>query len=196
VFKLICITGLCGAGKSVVSDYLVDQKHFQFLRFGQLTLDEVKSRGLPPSESLEREIREDLRAKHGMAAFALLNLPRLDELIKVGNVVGDGLYSFEEYKVLKDHFGSNLIVISVYAPPALRYQRISARVMDKNDTGLRNRSLSVEDAKKRDFGELENLNKGATIAMADYTLLNIKDIDYLVYQLLEVLTKITPEFPN
>jgi dephospho-CoA kinase len=97
MYKLICITGLCGAGKSLVSDYLVNQRHFQFLRFGQITLDEVKKRGLPVTEASQQLVREEIRAKHGMAAYATLNLPRFDELIKTGHVVGDGLYSFEEY---------------------------------------------------------------------------------------------------
>jgi len=125
-----------------------------------------------------------------MAAFAILNLPKLDELIEKGNVVGDGLYSFEEYKVLKEHFGDKMSVIAVYAPPKLRYQRISERVMAVNDKDLRNRPLTIEEAKKRDLAELENLNKGATIAMADYTIVNTKDKDYLLNQLDEIIEDI------
>jgi dephospho-CoA kinase len=184
--KLVCITGLCGAGKSQVSDYLVNNKHFQFLRFGQLTLDEVKKRGLPPSEALEREIREELRRKYGMAAYALLNLPKIKELLKLGNVVGDGLYSFEEYKVLREEFPTALVVVAVYAPPQLRYARISARISGQEDQDIRNRPLSVSDAQKRDIAELENLNKGATIAMADYTLINTGSLQTL-FQDLETL---------
>ncbi len=189
--RIICITGLCGAGKSVVSDFLVNQKQYQFLRFGQITLDEVKRRGLEPNEALEREIREGFRKKYGMAAFAILNLPKLDELIEKGNVVGDGLYSFEEYKVLKEHFGDKMSVIAVYSPPKLRYQRISERVMTADDKDLRNRSLTIEEAKKRDLAELENLNKGATIAMADYTIVNTRDKNYLLNQLNEIIEDIS-----
>lgn len=189
--RIICITGLCGAGKSVVSDFLVNQKQYQFLRFGQITLDEVKRRGLEPNEALEREIREGFRKKYGMAAFAILNLPKLGELIKKGNVVGDGLYSFEEYKVLKEHFGDKMSVIAVYSPPKLRYQRISERVMTADDKDLRNRSLTIEEAKKRDLAELENLNKGATIAMADYTIVNTRDKNYLLNQLNEIIEDIS-----
>lgn len=190
--KVICVTGLCGAGKSVISDYLV-KKNYQFLRFGQITLDEVKRRGLEPSEALEREIREEIRAKHGMAAFAILNLPKFDQLIKNGNVVGDGLYSFEEYKVMKEHFGNNLKVIAVYAPPKLRYDRISSRVMTADDKDLRNRSFTKEEAKARDYAEIEKLNKGGTIAMADYTIINTKDLDYLLRQMDEIIKEIDRE---
>lgn len=189
--KVVCITGLCGAGKSVVSDYLVNDKEYLFLRFGQLTLDEIKKRALEVCEENEKSIREELRSKYGMAAYAILNLPKFDELVKKGNVVGDGLYSFEEYKVMKDHFGDNLVVIAVYAPPKLRYKRISERVMEVGDAAMRNRPLSVESAQKRDLAELENLNKGATIAMADYVLVNTKDKNYLLDQLNEIISEIS-----
>jgi dephospho-CoA kinase len=188
--RIVCISGLCGAGKSVVSDYLVNKKNYQFLRFGQLTLDEVKRRGLEPSEALEREIREEIRAKYGMAAFAILNLPKFDELIKKGNVVGDGLYSFEEYKVMKEHFGDNFKVVAVYAPPKLRYERASNRISDKDDKDMRNHEFTKEEVESRDYAEIEKLNKGGTIAMADYTIVNTKDLNYLFTQLDEIIKEI------
>lgn len=185
--KLVCITGLCGAGKSIVSDYFVNKHEFKLVRFGQLVLDEVIRRGQPPSEALERQIREEFRAKYGMAAMATLNLPKFEELLKFNNVVGDGMYSFEEYKVLKEHFGKDLIVIAVFAPPELRYNRISSRHPGVDDTDLRHRTLSVVDAKYRDIAELEHLNKGATIAMADITLINTQDQAFLYSQLDQLL---------
>jgi len=39
--KLICIAGMPGVGKSVLSDYFVKKGH-KFVRFGQITLDIVK----------------------------------------------------------------------------------------------------------------------------------------------------------
>ena len=183
--KIVCITGLCGAGKSVVSDFFVDNG-FQYVRFGQLTLDEVINRGLEVNEANERMVREDLRAKHGMAAYAILNLPKFDELIQHGDVIADGLYSFEEYKVMKEHFGDRLVVISVYAPPKLRYERLEKRQREVGDINVRNRPLSAEAAKSRDLAEIENLNKGGTIAMADYTIINTKDIIFLENQIKEV----------
>ena len=169
--KIICITGMCGSGKSVIADELV-KKGFQFARFGQITLDMVKEKGLPPTEENEKKIREDLRKQYGMGAFAILNLPKFDQLLKKGNLVADGLYSWSEYKVLKNYYGDRLTVVAVYAPPTLRYERISSRVSGPEDKDLRNRSFTKEDAKKRDYNEIENIEKGGPIAMADYTILN------------------------
>lgn len=190
--KLVCITGLTGSGKSVASDYFV-KKGFQFLRFGQITLDEVKKRELEPIEANERPIREEFRKKYGMAAYAILNLPKFKELLKNGDTLGDGLYSFEEYKVLKTEFGENFITIAVYAPPKLRYKRLTERKIKKNDIDLRNRPATKDEAETRDYSEIENLNKGGTIAMADYTIVNTKDIKYFNKQLKDIYEEITKD---
>lgn len=179
---------MCGAGKSVVSDFFVNS-NFQYVRFGQLTMDELKKRNLEVNEANERMIREDLRKTYGMAAYAILNLPKFDELIKTGNVIADGMYSFEEYKILREHFGENLIVISVYAPPKIRYERLEIRKMD-GDKDVRNRPLTKEESRSRDYAEIENLNKGGPIVMADFTIVNNKDFNYLNQQIKEIYDQI------
>jgi len=187
--KIVCTVGLCGAGKSVVADYFTE-KGYQFIRFGQIVLDEVKKKNLAPNEKNERKIREEIRKKYGMGAMATLNIPKFNNLIKNGNIIGDGLYSFDEYKILKDKFDERLILIAVFAPPKLRYERISKRIMPKSDTNLRNRPFTKEEAKARDFAEIENLDKGGPIAMADYTLINTGNIKQLKKEIGKIFKKI------
>jgi len=183
--KLVCICGMCGSGKSLVADEFV-KAGFAFIRFGQITLDICKEKGVS-GETAEKEIREGLRKEHGPAAFALLNIPKFDQALQNGSVVGDGLYSWSEYKVLKDKYKENMVVIAVWAPPELRYQRISERVSDSSDTKLRNRSFTKEEAKLRDYHEIENIEKGGPIAMADYTLVNIKSKNTLIAETRRVI---------
>lgn len=173
---------MTGSGKSVIADYLV-KRGYSFLRFGQITLDIVKERGLEPTEVNEKKIREDVRKEHGMGAYAILNIPKFDELLKKGNVVGDGLYSWSEYKILREKYGSGLVVLAVYAPPKLRYERLVNRTLLATDTALRNRPATPESAKARDFAEIENIEKGGPIAMSDFTLVNTGTIDELISQL-------------
>ena len=188
--NLICITGMPGAGKTFASDYFVG-KGLQYLRFGQITLDEVKRRGLPPTEENEKPIREEYRKKYGMGAYAILNLPKFKKLLKKGNTIGDGLYSFEEYKILKKEFGNRFITIAIYAPPLIRYDRLSKRKLSKSDKKLRNRPLTYKESKSRDYAEITNLNKGGTIAMADYTIVNTKDLKYFKSELDRIYKEIT-----
>ncbi|KKU04031.1 MAG: Dephospho-CoA kinase-like protein [Candidatus Woesebacteria bacterium GW2011_GWC2_47_16] len=186
---LVCITGLPGSGKSIASDFFV-KKGFQFLRFGQITLEELKRKKLPLNEKNERTIREGFRKKYGMAAYAILNLPKFKKLLKKGDTVGDGLYSFEEYKVLKNKFGKRFLTIAVYSPPEIRYKRLASRKLQKNDREIRFRPLTGKEAAQRDLSEIENLNKGGTIAMADYTIVNTRTLRYFKKQLNEIYKEI------
>ncbi|HPL01751.1 MAG TPA: AAA family ATPase [bacterium] len=195
--KLICLVGMCGAGKSEVADYLMSKRKYGFVRFGQITLDKVKELGKEPSEELERKIREDLRNRYGMAAFAILNIPKFDELLEKGDVIGDGLYSWEEYLVLKEKYGENLIVIATYAPPEMRYKRLENRAKKHGeDNNLRFRSFNQSEAAARDKAEIENLHKAGPIAMADYTILNTKKIIDLQKQINEIFTDIYGQKSN
>lgn len=192
--KLICLVGMCGAGKSEVADYLQSKRKFGFLRLGQLTLDIVKEMGEKPSEALEKKIRQDLRKKHGMAAFARLNIPKFDKLLKNSDVIGDGLYSWEEYLLLKEKYGDRLIVVAVYAPPKLRYLRLEDRAKKHGaDKNLRFRSFTAEEAAARDKAEIENLHKAGPISMADYTLINTGDIKLLHKQIDQIIEEIYGE---
>lgn len=168
---IVAVVGMTGAGKSVVSDRLA-QEGFQFLRFGQITLDEIKRRGLPPTEEHERAIREEFRKQHGMGAFALLNLPKVEELLEKGNAAVDNLMSWSEYKILKEKYGEAFIVVAVEASPETRYARLEARTLHAHDTAIRYRPLTREQAKSRDYAEIEKLEKGGQFAMADYHIIN------------------------
>lgn len=190
--KIIAIVGLCGAGKSEVADYFVNHG-YAYLRFGQITLDEVKRRGLEPKEENERPIREEFRQKHGMAAFAILNMPKIDEYLAQGqNVLADGLYSWSEYKELKKKYDDALIVIAVYASPQTRYARLeNRRTRYADDPKMKYRSFSREQAQARDVAEIENIEKGGPIAMADYTVVNEGTLDELNRSLEQIGKHIT-----
>lgn len=187
--KVVCVAGMAGSGKSVVSDYFVNHQ-FHFIRFGQVVLDELIQRNVKPGEKEQKKIREEFRKKYGMAAMAYLNYPKIKTLLKKQNVVVDGLYSWSEYKYLKSKLATQVIVLAVFSPPNIRYQRLSKRKPDKNDKQLRNHHFNEKEAKKRDFSEIENIEKGGPIAMADFTVLNTKDQTFLSKQLNDIYNQI------
>lgn len=186
--KIIFIVGMAGAGKSLVSDELARQG-FGFVRFGQIVLDKIKEDGLEVNEANEKKIREGLRKEYGMAAMALLNISKFDELLEKSNVVGDGLYSWSEYKVLKEKYGESMHVIAVYASPEMRYERLENRAVE-NDEKQRFRSFTKKEAKDRDYAEIENLEKGGPIAMADFTIINTGTVEDLKQRVKEILSAI------
>lgn len=169
--KLVVLAGMPGAGKSVLADALVE-RGYGFLRFGQITLDKVKELGLEPNEKNQSMVREGFRKEHGMGAYATLNLPKFEELLAKGNVVGDGMRSWAEYEILKEQFGDDLILVAVFAPRDVRYKRMSERkVSTKDDPEQRQHHFSYQEARERDLNELK-VDIATPIAMADYTICN------------------------
>ena len=186
--KIVAIVGMPGAGKTEAAEYLV-KKGFRFVRLGQITLDEVKKRGLEPTEGNERPIREELRKTHGMAAFALLNFQKIDKMLKNGSVVVDGLYSWEEYAAFKEKY-PNIVVLSIYASPKTRYERLEKRKLNKKDVKMKKRRATKEEAASRDKAQLENLHTGPPIAMADFTVVNECSLKELHKNIDEILKKL------
>ena len=99
----------------------------------------------------------------------------------------DGLYSWTEYTTLKDKFGDSLKVIAIYTSHATRYQRLETREHDESDTSHRMRKLTAAEAKNRDYSEIENIEKGGPIAMADYTVSNESSNEELKKQIRNLL---------
>ncbi len=178
--KVVSIVGMAGAGKSEVAR-LFEENGFIRIRFGDVTDEEVRKRGLELNEENERFIRELLRKEYGMSAYARLNLSRINLARKQSDVVIDGLYSWEEYTFLETYYGEDLYVVAVWASPRTRYARLTDRS---------NRRLTLEEAANRDRAEVENIDKGGPIAMADFTIVNESSLKDLRKEVKGVISKL------
>ena len=162
---LLAIVGMPGSGKSVASDFF-RSNGIPVLRFGDQTDIGVKEAGLPLTEENERNYREGIRLELGMAAMAIKIEPRIRQSAKTNNfIVLDGLYSWEEYVYLKKKF-PQIKLLCIYAPSKVRYERLAERKV---------RPLSESEARDRDVAEIEHLNKGGPISIADYLIVNDSD---------------------
>ncbi|MBQ8234880.1 MAG: AAA family ATPase [Bacilli bacterium] len=159
--KLVAIVGMAGSGKSRLCEYF-ENIGYKKVYFGGITMEKLKEANLDITQDNERFMREKLRKEYGMAAYAILSIPKIDEYIKENNVIIDGLYSWDELKILKEKY-PDLIIVAVIVDKKIRYQRLNIRDI---------RPLSNEEATNRDIKELENLSKGGPIAYADYFVMN------------------------
>ena len=178
--KIVALVGMAGAGKSEVAR-IFEQSGYVRIRFGDITDREVERRGLRLNETSERFVREALRTEHGMAAYAKLSIPDIDRALERANVVVDGMYSWEEYLLLKKHYSDNLSIVAVWSSPRKRYFRLSVRDV---------RPLTRKEAEERDKSEIENLNKGGPIAMADFTLKNESTLSNLRRQAQKLIERL------
>lgn len=155
-----------GSGKTEASRFL-ELAGFYRIRFGDITDDHIKKNNLEHNEENEKRIREFLRKKEGNAAYAKLNIERIEKAVQTSHVVIDGMYSWEEYLFLKEKFNEHLIVLGLYAPPAVRHLRLNTRSI---------RPLTQEEAISRDISQIEKLNQAGPIVMADHMIINTKTL--------------------
>jgi dephospho-CoA kinase len=178
--RILAFVGLTGSGKSEAVHY-VTEKGYPKVYFGGVILGAMKDEGIEWTETNEKEFREQIREREGKDFVVKRIIDEIHRLIAAGQhyIVADGLYTWTEYKALKHEFPGELTVVAVVAPKHLRHHRLTLRPV---------RPLTVEEASQRDWAEIENLEKGGPIAIADYFVHNHKDINYLEQQLDAILT--------
>lgn len=178
--RILAFVGLTGSGKSEAVHY-VTEKGYPKVYFGSVILGAMKDEGIEWTETNEKEFREQIREREGKDFVVKRIIDEIHRLIAAGQhyIVADGLYTWTEYKALKHEFPGELTVVAVVAPKHLRHHRLTLRPV---------RPLTVEEASQRDWAEIENLEKGGPIAIADYFVHNHKDINYLEQQLDAILT--------
>ncbi|MFI5460298.1 MAG: AAA family ATPase [Isosphaerales bacterium] len=160
---VIAVVGLPGAGKTEASARFV--KH-QFVRvgFNDLFYEEFDRWGLERDENNEQLVRDGMRKKYGVTVLAERALPIIEQSVQGGkHVLIESLYAWLEYKLLKERLRERFQVLAIYAPPALRYARLTVRP---------ERPYNVELARSRDCAQIESLQQAGPIAMADWTIQN------------------------
>lgn len=178
--KILAFVGLPGAGKSTAVEHFTD-KGFPKVYFGGVVLDAMKEEGVEINAENEKSFREAFREKHGKDVVVNRIIEQIHNLASAGQrrIIADGLYTWTEYKILKQAFPGDLIVAAVVAPRRLRYHRLSQRPV---------RPLTSPEAYDRDTSEIENLEKGGPIAIADHYIINNGSVD-LFNEQLDALTR-------
>ena len=162
--KIIALVGLAGSGKSTATDYL-KQKGYPSVYFGGVVMKALKDENLGITPANEKMMRTKLREDFGKDIIVNKIVEQIQNLIKSGQkrIIADGLYTWTEYKILKKHFPTELKVIALVPPKNLRHKRISSRP---------ERAMTLAEINDRDLNEIEVLEKGGPIAIADYFIVN------------------------
>lgn len=180
--RIIAFVGLPGAGISTAVEYL-KSKHIPSVYFGGIVLDAMQQAGMDDTPENEQAFRESFREQHGKDVVVKQIIPQIHSIASAGqhHIVADGLYTWTEYKLLRHEFPGQIIVVAITAPRLLRHRRLATRS---------HRSLTGAQAEARDWAEIENLEKGGPIAIADYSIPNdtsreqfLARIDHLLRQI-------------
>ena len=162
--KILAVVGMSGSGKSVVVEHMTE-KGYPNVYFGGMVLAELERRGLPRTAENEKFVREDVREKYGKDWVVRQVIEATKRLIEAGQrrIVLDGVYSYTEYKILKEEFPGDITFLAVVLPKKLRYKRVGERL---------ERPFNGQEIRDRDDAEIMNLEKGGPIAAADFYVMN------------------------
>lgn len=180
--KILAILGMSGSGKSSVVDYLTE-RGVPKVHFGNMLYKEMEKRGIEITPETQGEFREMIRNTEGDDWVGRQAVAETKDLISAGQkrIVLDGLYSWAEYKLFKHEFPGLLTSIAIVIPKHLRYERVAHRP---------DRPFNAAEIRDRDLSEIERLQKGGPIAMADYYILNDGSLEDLHSHLKSILTEI------
>ena len=169
--KIIALVGLAGSGKSAAVEYLTE-KGFPKIYFGGVIYKAMDEAGIEKTWDNQQQFREEIRRREGKDFVIKRVIKNIHDLINAGQnkIVLDGLYTWSEYKFLKHEFPGQVVVIAIVTPKYLRYQRMAKRI---------ERPMQPHEVDQRDWSEIENLEKGGPIAIADYFIINDGSLEQL-----------------
>ena len=176
---IVGFVGMPGAGKTEAVNYLT-QKGWPKVYFGGLMYDQMTKAGVEITPESQQVFREQLRARYGKDFLAQLALAEVAHLLESGQrkIVVDGIYSWTEFKAFKHAYHSELNVIAVVAPRHLRHHRLANRP---------ERPFTEDEAMHRDYTEIENIEKGGPVAIADHYIINDSNLDDLHQKIDDIL---------
>lgn len=168
--KIVAFVGLTGSGKSSAVEYLTS-KGYPKVYFGGVIYQAMEEAGIVRTAESETKFREEIREREGKDFVVNRIVTQIRDLINAGQhrIVADGIYTWTEYKMMKREFPGELTVFAVVAPKHLRHHRLTTRP---------ERPYTLEEANQRDWAEIENLEKGGPIAIADHYIINNGNIDH------------------
>jgi len=156
-----------GSGKSVAASVL-KELGVRVISMGDVVRQNYEKYKRPNESILEFALR--IRKERGKGVVAELVLETIrNESNKEEKVIAiEGVRCMEEVNIFKKYF-NNVIIVSIHAPPRIRYMRIMNRFREDDPKVL-------EEIIARDNKELE-LGIGNVIAMSDYIIINDKDLE-------------------
>jgi len=169
--KILAFVGLAGSGKSTAVQYFTE-KGYPKVYFGGVIYQEMEKAGIERTAHSEQKFREEIREKNGKDFVANKIVEQIENLANSGQhrIIADGIYTWTEYQVLKRAFPGELEVVAIVSPRHLRYHRLAERV---------ERPYTATESHERDIAEIEHLEKGGPIAIADHYVINDGPIEDL-----------------
>jgi len=162
---IVALTGMPGAGKTTVANYLA-QKGIPLLIMGDVVREAAQNDGLEPTSDNLSKLMLRLREKNGPEAIAYLVANKIKTMKRenkeFGVVIVDGVRSMAEIHVLRSV--GNVKLLAIHGSTLTRYSHIRERA--RSDV-----PSNIGEFDKRDKVEM-GVGISDAIALADETISN------------------------
>jgi dephospho-CoA kinase len=179
VERIIAVSGMPGAGKSIVSN-TAREMGYRVYSMGDIVREEANRLGLEPTPANLGMITLDLRKKQGASVVARMLIDRLKR-DDAETVVVEGVRSIEEVEEFRKHFKTT--ILAVVASPKVRYSRLKAR-------GRSDDPRNIDEFKERDEREL-GFGLSKVIDSANRRILNEADTKTFRLQIRNALEELS-----
>ena len=180
---IIGLTGSAGAGKDTVAEYLTS-KGFKKFVYSDYIRTELEQEGKPANRNNLIEKGNEIRSKHGAGELSVRILADIDrDQIKKAVLVG--ARNPEEIGKLRQRKNFSLWFID--APLKVRYERIKDRKSIKDNVTYEE---FVAQEERENSNDANSQQLKSVAVLADETLQNTGEIDFLHQQIDRLLSKI------
>lgn len=176
---IVAVVGMCGSGKSTFVEIVKEKYSVNLISFGNIVRNMMRDSNLEITPVNEKKMRSDIRTKYGTLYLAERVIGEICQKNQEDFIL-DGVYSLEEYVLLKNKL-PNIVFVALVADKSCRYERLKNRKV---------RPFSQKEVEERDMDEVVSINKGGPIALADYFIVNNGDMQYLIFQIESIISKI------
>ncbi len=189
--KVLGFTGFFGAGKGTAIQFIHELTGAEVFSTSEEVAEECSRRGLDASRPNKYVVANEVRARFGPGEFSrriVEKIRRLPEGTRLALV--DALRTAGEVQVLRDAFTKDFALVSVQAPPQVRYERVSSRARDRGDVLSYENFLESEEQENRPSAQPFEQNLGEVAELADYSIVNDGSLEELKAKVSDFVKKI------
>jgi dephospho-CoA kinase len=176
---IVGITGLIGAGKGTVVEYLVEKGKFKHFSASGFITEEIVRRNLPVDRDSMILVGNDLRQKFG-AGYVVEELLKRAEGEK--RAVIESIRTLGEVEKIRKNNG---ILLAVDADQKIRYERNIKRNSNKDKVSFE--KFMEQEKRELDSTDPNKQNLQACVRVADYVIENNRTIEELNQKVKEIL---------
>jgi dephospho-CoA kinase len=162
VMIVIGVAGMRAAGKSIVNES-ARELGVNSMEMRSIVVEMMREKGIEITNRSLREFADELRKKEGYDIVARKTIERVKDM-KGRAVVVNGIRGYEELKRFREAFGDNFILIGIFAPQKMRFDRVMKRNLSEDPKSWE--EFVWADEKELDWGVADSF------AFSNYMIVN------------------------